>query len=101
MKGHWFCIVDGFYVIEDDADATLVQHLRELLRVLHPPSKASTTGDLNRSKTLITTSGRSLLLGALPRESKLGANARPSNAKSLVYKVLRSATKELRRCSDS
>ena len=101
MKSHWFCIVDGFHVIEDDADATLVQHLRELLQVLCRRSKASTAGDLNRSKTLVTTSGRSLLLRTLPPESQLGANARPSNAKSLVYKVLRSATKDLRRCSES
>ena len=100
MKSHWFCIIDGFHVLEDDADTTLVDHLRDLLRVLCPPFKDSAAGHPNKSKTLITTSGRSLFLGALPRESKLGTNSFSSNAKNPVYKDLRSATKNLRNSSD-
>ena len=100
MKSHWFCIIDGFQVLEDDADTTLVEHLRDLLRVLCPPLKDSAAGDPSKSKTLITTSGRSLFLGALPQESRLGTNTFSSNVKDFVYKDLRSATKNLRNSSD-
>ena len=100
MKSHWFCIIDGFHILEYDADPILMEHLRELLRVLCPSFEDGTPSDPNKSKTLISTSGRSHLLAALPRQSKLATNNFSSSVKAPVYKDLEFATKRLKNSRD-
>ena len=73
ISSRWFCIIDGFHVLEDSTDPILVARIKVLLGVLCPPSQGGAASDQNSCKTLITTSGPSRFLRKLPFKSILGS----------------------------
>ena len=79
----WFCIIDGFDLLEDVATKGFLQ---SLLRALRPSCEGDDPGYKSVCKTMITTCGRSTILGTLPVDYRWPAN-NPSGAGTQGYVV--------------
>ena len=95
MPMRWFCIIDGFNVLEDVTDPDLRTYIEALLDVLCPKNNEGGAGKQHNTKTLITTGGRSLFLGRrqLPFQSKVNATSSSGSVRP-VSVSLNSAIRE-------
>ena len=89
MDSLWFCIIDGFHVLEDQRNPALSGYLNHLIELLYPPLRGLAPILEHKGKTLVTTSGRSLYLGRLPREIKWDASE-TSQTKSFILEDMSS-----------
>ena len=80
VPSRWFCVIDGFHILEDHTEPILVSRIEALLAVLCPSFRGGAAGDQNRCKTLISTSAPSLFLRKLPFKSILDNKVRSGSS---------------------
>ncbi|KAL6716594.1 hypothetical protein ACLMJK_006161 [Lecanora helva] len=92
----WFCVIDGFDIIEDGTDKKLAGQIYDLIGILNASSQQSSGNTRSPSKTLITTFGKSIFLGKrLSSDSKMNTGA-TSKSKSPILKDLTSAMEKFK-----